>query len=134
MRNIGAVLVAAAASALLFGCSPDPVNETHQGTLQAGDTTHPDDGSFYDEYKFRAGEGYQIVVNMTSTAFDSFLHLHGPNGGTGEDWQNDDVAAGTLNAQITLSAPVSGEYTVWANSRNQGETGAYTLTIVTTKP
>jgi hypothetical protein len=134
MQHARAVLFAPVALALLFGCSPDPVNQTHQGTLAAGDPVHTQDQSFYDEYKFSAGEGFTITVNMTSTAFDSYLHLHGPNGGPNEDWQNDDVASGNLNAQIIQVAPVSGEYTVWANSRGQGETGAYTLTIVTTKP
>jgi hypothetical protein len=122
------IFIALVTMAVLGGCSPDPVNETHQGRLEAGDPTHHQDSSFYDEYTFKAKEGWQITVNQTSTEFDSFLHLM-RNGD--DDWneQNDDVEAGNLNAQISIIAPATDTYTVWANTRAAGETGAYTVTI-----
>jgi len=129
-------LLAALAVASLFaiGCGkPDPINETHQGRLEAGDSTHPSDNSFFDEYSFKAGEGYTITVNMTSTEVDPYLHLRGPDGT--DIQQHDDIEPGTnLNARITMAAPATGEYTVLANSAAQGETGAYTVTIQTTAP
>lgn len=126
-----------AALATLVGCGkPDPVNESHTGELAAGDSVHPTDNSFYDEYTFKGGEGYTATITMQSTAFDSYLHLLGPNGETvgpnGEQWQNDDIAQGNLNAQIVTRLPVTGEYKVWANARSQNEVGAYTVTIQTT--
>ena len=126
-------LAALVAIVFAVGCGgPDPVNETHQGELAAGDQTHHQDNSFYDVYTFKAGEGYTMTVTMNSTAFDTFLHLNGPNG---ENWQYDDVAPGnTATSQIVQVAPSAGEYQVWANSLNAGQTGAYTVTIVTTKP
>lgn len=119
---------AASAAALLVGCSgPEPVNETHQGTLEEGDEVLEQDNSRYDEYSFRAKEGWNISVAMNSEAFDTYLHLIGPDGNTIQ--QNDDVAAGNTNSQITATAPASGEYKVIANSLSQGEQGAYTVTI-----
>jgi hypothetical protein len=130
MRHAGLTIALIALTAVVAGCSkPDPVNMNETGALEAGDSTHPDDGSFYDEYKFKAAEGYTITVNMTSEAFDSYLHLRGPDGADLQ--QNDDVEPGNLNSRITLTAPETGEYTVLANSRGAGETGAYTVTIVT---
>jgi hypothetical protein len=41
------------------------------------------------------------------------------------------MADGNRNAQIVTKAPVTGEYRVWANSLNAGETGAYSVTIQT---
>lgn len=116
----------------LIGCSKaDPINETHNGTLQQGDKVYEQDQSLYDEYKFKAEQGYNITVTMRSDALDSYLHLYGPDGS--QLATNDDSpAAGGKNAQIQMAAPASGEYTVYANSLNQGETGAYSVNIVTT--
>ena len=113
------------------GCSTDPVNQTHQGTLEAGDSQHPADQSFYDEYKFKAEEGWPIVINMNSDAFDALVQIR-QEGRSDTDWmqENDDVEPGkNLNAQLSTTAPATGTYVVWANSRSAGETGAYTLTI-----
>jgi len=130
MRHAGLMVTILALAVFVGGCSkPDPVNMNESGALEAGDSTHPDDGSFYDEYTFKAAEGYSITVNMTSDNFDSYLHLRGPDGSDLQ--QNDDVEPGNLNSRITYTAPSSGEYTVLANSRSAGETGAYNVTIVT---
>ena len=124
-RIIAAIVLA---GSVAFGCgSPDPVNQTHQGRLEESDPRLEQDNSLYDEYKFRAAEGWNITVAMNSGEFDTYLHLVDPDGTTIS--QNDDVAAGNTNSQITMAAPKGGEYTVIANSLSQGETGAYTLTI-----
>ena len=120
----------AIASLALVGCSPDPVNETHQGELASGDSQHPRDSSFYDEYKFKAAEGWNVTVTMTSDAFDTYLQLRREGADDNEFLQeNDDVVSGNTNSTINLTAPAGGTYVVWANSLNSGETGPYTLTI-----
>ena len=63
---------------------------------------------------------------MTSTAVDSYLILAGPDGN--KIGENDDAAEGN-DARIQMVAPSSGTYTVYANTYEAGETGAYTLTI-----
>jgi hypothetical protein len=119
-------LVGSAAIAMFSGCGPDPVQRTESGTLEAGDTTHPADGSFYDEYTFSAKEGWRITLTMTSTAFEPFLQLRmkdqGDVGLVQQDGENGTVVLSTVAGQST-------EYLVWANSNTSGETGAYTLMI-----
>lgn len=128
-------ILLAIASLALVGCSTDPVNETHQGELASGDAQHPNDQSFFDEYKFKADEGWNITVSMTSDAFDTFLQLR--REGVAEEQfleQNDDVVQGNTNSTITVTAPAKDTYVVWANSLNAGETGAYTVTISAQPP
>ncbi|MDT7605204.1 MAG: hypothetical protein QOF61_3201, partial [Acidobacteriota bacterium] len=52
-----------------IGSDPAGVN----GTLAFGDCTNPIDGSFYDAYSFTGTAGQQVVITMTSTAFDTYL-------------------------------------------------------------
>ena len=115
-------------AAVLVGCSdPDPVTESHQGRLEDGDSVLEQDNSLYDEYTFRAAEGWNINVAMNSGEFDTYLHLLDPDGNT--IMQNDDVEAGNTNSAISTTAPRSGEYKVLANSLDSSNRGAYTLTI-----
>ena len=123
-------LAIATSGALFAGCGGE-VNETHTGTLEAGDDIQPTDSSFQDPYTFSTKEGYQIDIQMTSTAVDSYLILSDPQGN--KVGENDDAAEGSNDARISLVAPSSGTYTVLANTYQAGETGAYTLTINCTK-
>ena len=117
-------------TALVAACSPDPVNESHSGALEEGDSIHPNDESFYDEYKFKAKEGWAIKITMNSTELDSYLQLRREGVDDAEFLQeNDDVSSGNLNAAIEITAPATGTYAVWANSVEKGDTGPYTLTI-----
>lgn len=84
------------------------------GALEDGDLLYDEDKSYYDEYKFEASEGDEIVVTMNSEDFDTYLHLQGPGGlhEMNDDHGNDD----TTNSQIVYTATADGEYTVLANS------------------
>lgn len=130
MRTLTICVGAMAVAFALTGCKPDPVNETHQGELSNTDSVHAADNSYYDEYKFKAAEGWAIQVNMESSAFDSYLQLRREGAEEAEFLKEaDDIAPGNLNAQLNEVAPVADTYVVWANSRGAGETGAYTLRI-----
>lgn len=123
---VGAMAVAFS----LVGCGkPEPVNENHTGELTNTDSVHTADNSFYDEYKFKAAEGWAITITMESSAFDSYLQLRREDMGDEYLQEADDIAPGNLNAQITVTAPATDTYVVWANSRDAGATGAYTLRI-----
>jgi serine protease Do len=135
---VGVVLVLVGPVLLACG-SPAPVNRTEQGRLQTGDSVLQQDNSLYDSYTFEAAEGMRITLTMTSTEFDTYLHLLDKDGN--QIAQNDDNAAagGTgamagKNSQIIHTAPYSGTYTVYANAYQQGNQGAYTLNIVTATP
>ncbi len=124
-------ILALALFALTFGCGGGDVNQTHTGALETSDDKRPEDQSYFDEYTFSTTQGAQIDITMTSTEFDSYLIVSGPSGQ--EFGQNDDMAPGNLNAQVTGVAPEGGTYTVVANSAQADEVGAYTLTIRATK-
>ncbi len=127
---IARLLLATALTLSLTACSTDPVNETHNGDLATGDSTHPRDGSFYDMYTFEAKEGWQIKVRMNSPAFDTYLQLRRQGVDDSAFLQeNDDINGTDKNSEIAITAPASGTYVVWANSYDSGATGAYTLQI-----
>lgn len=114
---------------LLTACSIEPIEQTHRGSLSSEDMRHPQDDSFYDAYTFDAKQGFEIELVLESDAFDAFLLLNDPSGE--QIAQNDDRDVGDTNARITIEAPIEGTYTAFANSRSEGETGDYTLTIRT---
>ena len=123
---------------VLLACGkPDPVNRTETGRLESGDSVLPQDNSLYDTYTVEAAEGATITLTMTSTEFDTYVHLLDKDGNVLA--QNDDNAAagGTgamagKNSQIIHTAPYTGTYTIYANAYQQGNQGAYSLNIVTT--
>jgi len=105
-------------------------NQTVSGTLATTDCLLAG-GSYYDAYTFSGTAGQQVSVSMSSTAFDTYLFLFGPDGSiTGED---DDGGGGT-NSRIPASSgfltlPSTGTYTIRATSFSAGVTGAYSLTL-----
>ncbi len=135
--TIGLALVCLALAAC--SSSIEPVNVTESGALAPGDQVIEQDNSLYDEYTFRASAGMQIVIDMTSDEFDTYLWLNSPDGSN--LMQNDDGDDGT-NSHIEFTAPVNGTYTVMANALwGQEECddedpecwgGAYEVHIVTT--
>ena len=126
-------IAALVAGVALPGCSgPEAIDDSRAGELSASDERHHSDGSYYDEHTFEAGEGYRIVITMDSDELDTFLHLAGP--GDGQNWQNDDRSGDDKGSRIECVAPESGTYTIWANSHEEGEVGAYVLGIRTDRP
>jgi serine protease Do len=139
MRTISAFTLILALFALA-GCSkPEPISQTHQGRIEAGDQVLSTDNSFYDVYSFEAAEGMTITATMVSTEFDTYIHLVDADGN--QLVHNDDDATmgagpggATTNSKVTFVANRTGTYSVWANTLSAGDTGAYTVTINTTAP
>ncbi len=136
------LLFAVAACTALAGCAkPEPVNITETGTLTEGDSVIEDDASLYDEYTFTAAAGMNIVIEMSSDEFDTYVHLLGPND---LHEQNDDMSAESTNSRLEYTATAGGSYRVLANAfsapscEGEGEEevcqnmGAYSVSIVTT--
>jgi hypothetical protein len=98
-----------------------------RGTLAEGDETLQS-GEFVDRYTLTGREGDALVVDLTSTSFDTYLILINPDG-TQED--NDDHEGSTTRSLISLDLPAPGEYTVMVTSYAPGEAGAYELLIAT---
>ncbi len=89
-----------------------------------------------DLFDFNGTAGQQIVVTMTSTSFDTYLFLDGPNGQTIA--QNDDGGGGT-NSRIppnlgSFTLPTTGTYRIFATSYSPdgttGSTGTYSVSLL----
>ncbi|HEX8116366.1 MAG TPA: PPC domain-containing protein, partial [Pyrinomonadaceae bacterium] len=88
-------------------------------------------GSYYDGYTFSGTAGQQILISMSSSAFDTYLYLHAPGGGL---LTQDDDGGGGTNSRIPagsgfLTLPSTGTYTIRASSFSAGSTGSYSLTL-----
>lgn len=95
------------------------------GELRQGDSTLSS-GEYFDTYTLEADPGTQLVIEMTSSAVDTYLAAFGAG-----DYQvsNDDDASGRngTNSRLEVTVPESGTLTVAATSYAGGETGAYRL-------
>ena len=96
-------------------------------------------GSFADRYTFAGTQGQQIAIELTSTAFDTYLIFGGsfttPTSGGGFVTVNDD-SGGTLNSRIPINSgfftlEFTGSYSIEVTSFAGGATGPYTLTVTT---
>ena len=119
-------LTLALAMSIAFGACSDPeaVDQTVTGELSDSDPRVPDDDSAYDEYTFDAASGWTITADLTSTDFDTFLWLIGPDGTA--IIQDDDGGEGS-NSRVAHTTTSGGTYTLRANSYDGTGRGAYSL-------
>lgn len=116
---IGTAWIAPAAYAL-------DVPQVHQGTLTNDDDRLPDN-SPADIYTVNASEGDVIKVSLTSDEYDTYVLVgsdHLPR-----QLENDDLAQGITNSELTFIAPADGEYRIVATCYDPDARGNYTLTI-----
>ena len=92
-------------------------------TLSAADNTLPD-GSYYKSYQFQGQAGQSLVVEMRGNGLDPYMVLFD---GNGRKVAEDDDGGGGKNARIAITLPSTGKYTLYANSYEVGDTGAFTL-------
>jgi len=93
------------------------------GRLEASDNTLTS-GEYADTYTFTGTAGDRIALTVSSSEFDTYVFIRGPNE-FGDD--NDDGPDGT-NSRIDTVLPADGEYTVTVTSYQAEETGAYQFT------
>ncbi len=84
-------------------------------------------GEYYDRVTFEAAAGDTVVIELSSTEFDPYLILLGPD--ERPLFQEDDSAGAGLNVNATVTLPAAGRYTVVVTSAYPAETGTYRLTI-----
>jgi CHAT domain-containing protein/Tfp pilus assembly protein PilF len=92
------------------------------GVLDA-DTDTLDNGEYYNVHTFEGTEGQDVVIEMISEAFDTYLIVLDPEGNRVAE--NDDGDGS--NARVRLTLPATGTYRVWATSYGAGEVGRYRL-------
>jgi hypothetical protein len=118
-------------------CNPTPIayGETKSGTLTTGDCTNPidQDNTPVDYYTFSGTVGQQISITMTATSgnIDPYLYLITPSGDLLAD---DNDGGGGTTARIPAGTgfgrlPVTGIYTIIANTAATSQSGGYNLTL-----
>lgn len=100
-----------------------------QGELMYGDATM-DYGELTDRYRFSATAGQQIVIDLKSGSFDTFLKIIAPDG---SEQINDDFD-GQGHSRITFTAEQTGTYRLFASSFDADVTGQYTLDLQMNQP
>jgi len=86
-----------------------------------------DDGTYIDFYLFSGQSGQTVTINLTSTAFDTFLFLLDP---TPDVVASDDDSGSGTNSRIVYTLDqTSSEWSIGANAFFPGETGPYTLSL-----
>lgn len=112
------------------GTNPCPVANmscpaTVSGALSTSDCTLAD-GSYADIYAFSATAGRTVQIDMSSSAFDTYLILADSSLAS---ITSDDDGGGGLNSRITYTPTSSGTLHIIANSLLSGATGSYTLSL-----
>jgi hypothetical protein len=79
-----------------------------------------------DRYTFPGKAGQNILINLESDDFDTYVILQNEQGETIAE--NDDNMNGS-NSTIQVTLPESGTYQVLTTTFNEGSTGAYRLTV-----
>ncbi|MBE9179178.1 trypsin-like peptidase domain-containing protein [Oculatella sp. LEGE 06141] len=100
-----------------------------QGSLTSNSYILPADDSYFNAYSFDGTAGQQVIIEMNSSEFDSYLILLAPDG---TDLAQDDDGGGDTNARLITTLPSTGTYIILANSYSSRETGNYSLRVATT--
>jgi hypothetical protein len=119
------------------GCPATAISsgQTINATLTSSDCFFTGTTRFVDVYSFSGTAGQQIVLNMTSTTFDTYLYLL--NSSSQLIAEDDDGGSGT-NSRIpffsgTFTLPATGNYTIYATSYSfdgfTGGTGSYSISL-----
>jgi hypothetical protein len=107
---------------------------TSGSLLQTACTNGARGTSYYtDRYSFNGVAGQQISIQLTSSAFDTFVYLKGINGAV---LSSNDDSGGSSNSRIpvtsgTYTLTASGVYTIEVTSYATLVTGAYSLLLTT---
>ena len=95
------------------------------GELGSGDTIRSN-GAYEDGYSYVGRAGQEVVVELRSSDFDTYLIVESPSG---ERFVNDDYQGDTGRSLLSLSLDETGEYRFLVSSFSSGGSGPYTLHI-----
>ena len=84
------------------------------------------DGSYLDLFQFSGVAGQTVTIDMTSSAFDTYLYLLDP---TPVAVASNDDSGGSTNSQIVFTLTAPGTWTVGATSLAPNKLGSYALTL-----
>ncbi len=103
----------------------DAAGDRATGTLDKDAPTRPD-GQNIILYTIAGHAGQQLRLRLSSTDFDTYLRLSGPNGYLIAD---DDTTGDGTNSQLSVTLPADGTYHIGVSSYGTGEHGAYALSV-----
>jgi hypothetical protein len=114
---------------------PLTVGTPLDGSLANGDCRLLEDGSFLDAYTFTGTSNGQVVITMTSSTAGlvPVVFLLAPTGDAldiDNNLDGDNTARIPSNGSVSFTLPVTGTYTVLANSFAPNQTGNYTIRVV----
>lgn len=101
------------------------VGSSESGSLTNNDAKLRNRGP-YQVWTVRGKRGQRVVIDMTSSTFDSYLIVRGPDGFV---LGSDDDGGGSSNARLRTIFPRTGPYTIVAGSFGPDMRGDYQLTI-----
>lgn len=101
--------------------------ETVRGTLAPGDETLQS-GEYADTWRLSGRRGERYTIRLTSSAFDPYVLVRGPNG-LSEENDDDPAARGSTASRLVVTMPADGELRISATSYKTGESGAYALSV-----
>lgn len=104
---------------------PIAIGDSVEADLSDADAQSPS-GEFFDTYTLDGIAGEVVDIELSSSAFDSYLVVAGPDGFAE---QNDDVSDLTLNSRLHLTLPSNGAYAIQTSSFAPWETGPYQLSV-----
>ena len=126
---VAALLAGLAATSTASAQTAIRVGQTVNGTLSASDPVMAVDGSNYDCFIVSTRAGQVYTIDLESDAFDTFIGMGKGNGCQPPvDDYNDDRSEDDTNSRLTFTS-AGGDYFIFANSFEAGETGAYRLTV-----
>lgn len=98
-------------------------------SIAFGDTVTGTLNQTQDSWTFEGSAGDSVTISMTSTDFDTYLELYGPDGQVVTT--NDDGGQGLNSLIENFVLPANGTYTIVARSFANAGTGSYTLSLAT---
>lgn len=113
--------------------TPIAVGSSSVAELSDDDPVQEDDDSHFDLYTFPAVEGQRYAINMSSTAFDTYLHV-GVGTTDFEEITSDDDGGDGTDSRVVLTAERSGTYSIQATAFAADATGEYSLSVTELAP
>jgi hypothetical protein len=112
---------------------PIAIGQTISGTIGPEDSKLSADQSYYETYRVQVPAGRRVTATLTSSAFQPILGI----GARGDDeCENCSINVGetTKPAVVSRTMTSAGALELRVNTMNEGETGAFTLTVTAAVP
>ena len=118
--------MSAATADRLYEPIPLPISKPIMDTLSDRDIPLGQ-GGFARDYTVSLTAGNQVVIELKSERFDTFVSLLAADGTTVDE--NDDGPDGTTNSWLDVRIPKSGTYTVRVRASGDKAVGPFTLFV-----